>query len=295
MEREERFCYGVQCALEELPEHVPAIFRGSLRGVAESSRKAGYDAMELYIRNPADWKASELNVVAADNGLAYAGICTGLEYVLNGLSVTDDDATARQKAVDRLKEHLDLAAEIDCPVVVGSMRASLPDASYRSVYLERLGDALRQLDAYAASHGSWLLVENINRYISNYLCTVPECVDFIRSLGLARLKLHVDTHSMHIEDKNPAEVLRQCGDVLGYVHVSDANRGYPGAASIDFKAHLHALLDIGYTGYITAECQPFPSQEVCAQRAIDYMKAMESAARIERAAVQSSSYFSTDN
>lgn len=276
------FKYGIQCGLEDLPERMPVVFRGSIRSVTEASRKVGYDAIELYIRDPKKLDIRELKSAAADNHLEYCCICTGLEYIYNNLCITSDDLTVRQAAVDKLKEHLELGAALGCPVVVGTMRGNLPDSSYREEYLERLADGLRQLDAYAGEIGGSLLVENIHQYTSNYLCTVAEVGDYIRKLALPHLKLHIDTHSMHIEDKNPAEAIKQYSDVLGYVHFSDSNRGYPGAGSIDFKAYVHALLDAGYEGYITAECQPFPSQEECAVRSLEYMKSLESMVMIER-------------
>lgn len=274
--------YGVQCALEELPGRVPAVFRGTIGEVARASAMTGYDAMELYIRDPRDKNLGELKAAAADNGLTYCCICTGLEIVLNRLCLTADDAAARRKAVDRLKEHLDLGAALRCPIVVGSMRGNIPDEAHRAEYLERLGDGLRELNAYAESMDGHLLIENIHQYTSNYLNTIPELGAYIHSLGLSRLRMHIDTHSMHIEDPKPFEALRQYGELVGYVHFSDSNRGYPGAGSIDFKGYYHALMDIGYTGYITAECQPYPSSEECAVRALAYMKAMEQAALIER-------------
>jgi sugar phosphate isomerase/epimerase len=274
--------YGIQCALEPLPERMPAIFRGSIREVAEASRKAGYDAMELYIHDPKDKNVREMKSAAADNGLEYCGICTGLEFIINGLCVTSDDASVRSKAVDRLKEHLDLGTLLGCPIVVGSMRGNIPNSSFLKEYLKRLGEALVRLDAYAAKAGGELLVENIHQYTSNYLCTVAETGDFVHGLDLPHLKLHIDTHSMHIEDREAAGIIARYKDVLGYVHFSDSNRGYPGAGSIDFKAYYHALLDSDYRGYITAECQPYPDSEACAERALRYMKNMESAALIER-------------
>lgn len=274
--------YGLQIALEELPERMPAILRGSIEHVAKIARKTGYDAIELYIRDPGTLDVKKLNTVAEDNGLKYCCICTGLEFVLNRLSLTSDDAVNRQAAIDRLKEHIDLGASIGAPVVIGSMRGSLPNETCREEYLERLAYALTKLDVYAAEAGAGLLIENIHQYISNYLCTVSEVGEFIYKLSLSRLKLHIDTHSMHMEEQNPFEVVRKYGDIIGYVHFSDSNRGYPGAGSIDFKSHYHVLMDIGYSGYITAECQPYPSGEACALRALTYMKAMESAAIIER-------------
>ena len=72
------------------------------------------------------------------------------------------------------------------------------------------------------------------------------------------------------------------GDILGYVHFSDSNRGYPGSGMIDFKAYDHALMDVNYQGYIVAEYQPYPTAMESAVRGLEYMRLMERAAEIER-------------
>ena len=276
------FRYGVQCALENLGERVPAVFRGSIQEVLELSRKAGYEAVELYFHSPKEYDVKEFKRIAEDNGLKYSGICTGLEKLINQLCLTDADSSVRAKAVDRLKEHLDFGTEIGCPVVVGTMRGNIPSWNERQVYLDRLAEAMVQLDAYAGQVGGELLIENILQYVSNYLNGVDEVGSCIRKLGLPHVKLHIDTHSMHMEEKNPYDMVRKYGDILGYVHFSDSNRGYPGSGMIDFKAYDHALMDVNYQGYIVAEYQPYPTAMESAVRGLEYMKLMERAAEIER-------------
>lgn len=280
------FKYGVQCSLEPLPERMPVVLRGTIEEVARLSGQTGYDAMELYLHDPKQYNPAELNAVAKDNGLCYCGICTGLEFIMNHLCLTSDDIAVRQAGVDRLKEHLELGAALNCPVVVGTMRGNLPSSAHRQEYLGRLGACLVQLDDYAGEIGGQLLVENILQYISNYLNTIEEVADFLRGLKLRHCGLHIDTHSMHMEETHPFDAVRATADVLGYVHFSDSNRGYPGAGVIDFKSYFHALLDANYQGYITAECQPYPSELVCAQRSLAYMKQMEQIVNIEREALR---------
>lgn len=276
------FRYGIQVALEDLSERIPAIFRGSISDVSAASKLAGYDAMELYIYNPSQYDAKEFSRIAADNGLQYSGICTGLEKIVNQLCLTDDDPAVRAKAVDRLKEHLDFGTAIGCPVVVGTMRGNVPSWAERQVCLDRLAEAMVRLNAYAEQVGGELLIENILQYISNYLNTIDEVGSYIKGLGLSRVKLHIDTHSMHMEDTRPYDMVRKYGDILGYVHFSDSNRGYPGAGVIDFKSYYHALMDVNYQGYIVAEYQPYPTAMESAERGLKYMKLLEQAAEIER-------------
>jgi 5-keto-L-gluconate epimerase len=276
------FHYGLACSLEALTPEKPAVYQGPLAAYAEMVRAIGYDAIELHLRNPRQYDASTLKQTAADAGLSFCALSTGLEYGLNGLSLISDDMKVRTAAVQRLREHIDLAAELDCLVVIGTMRSHIPDWTRRTDYEGYLREALLSLSDYAAPRGVGLVVESITRYICNYLNTVPETAAWLQALGRSNLLLHIDTHSMNIEDPDlPAAVLAS-GPVLGYVHFSDSNRRFPGGGNIDFKPILKALKEVGYTGIIASECLPWPDAETSARSGLMYLKALETCIAVER-------------
>lgn len=276
------FKYGISCALEPQPLRQPVILRGDIRSVTRTAGELGYDGVELFIRNPGQYDVKEMLGAAAAAGVEYCGIATGMEYNLNHLCLISDDAAVRRSAVNRLKEHLDLGAALRCPVVVGIMRGNIPDFNRYAEYEDRLSDALRELDAYASECGGEIVVEAILRYINNYLNSVPETADYLRRLNLDHVKLHIDTHSMALEDADFVQSVKETADVLRYVHFPDSNRGYPGAGNIDFKPIMGALMDAGYEGYIDLECQPYPSERECGRRGLLYLKNLESILQIER-------------
>lgn len=277
-----QFHYGISCALEPQPQRQPVIICGEIEHVASEVRRAGYDAIELFIRDAAQYDVSRLLHAAKNEGLGYCAIATGMEYNLNGLCLISDDAENRRKAVDALKAHLDLGAALGCPVIVGIMRGNIPDFSRYGEYEARFTQALTELSSYAVQAGGSIVIESILRYINNYLNSAPETANYLRKVDLPGVKLHIDTHSMILEDKNLAQSVYECADILGYVHFSDSNRGYPGAGNIDFKAVLSALMDVGYQGYISTECQPYPTEFDCAQRGLAYIKSLVSVLELER-------------
>ena len=276
------FQYGISCALEPLPQRQPVILRGDIAHVAKEVRRAGYDAIELFIRNPGQYDARTLLAAAGDQGLRFCAIATGMEYTRNGLCLISDDPANRRAAIDRLKEHLDLGAALGCPVIVGIMRGNIPDFDRYQEYEDLYSAALRELSEYGRRAGCAMVVESIMRYINNYLNSAPETADYLRRLGCGNITLHMDTHSMIVEDRDLPDSVRQTADILRYVHFSDSNRGYPGAGNIDFKSILAALMDVGYNGYITTECQPYPSEFECAKRGLDYIRGLVSVLEIER-------------
>ena len=104
------FKYGISCSLELQPVRQPVIIRGEIEHVAHEVKRAGYDAIELFIRDPKQYDSARLNKAAKDQGLGFCAISTGMEFTRNGLCLIDDDADKRRKAVDRLKEHIELGA-----------------------------------------------------------------------------------------------------------------------------------------------------------------------------------------
>ena len=277
------FKYGISCSLEPQPVRQPVIIRGEIEHVADQVKKAGYDAIELFIRNPKQYDPERLSKAAANEGLGFCAISTGMEFTRNGLCLIDDDAEKRAQAVQRLKEHIDLGAAIGSPVVVGIMRGSIPDFDKEDLYLGYYREGLGELCDYAKAKGVKIYVESIMRYINNYLNSVPGTAQFLRDMKKDNLFLHIDTHSMAIEDHDEYNSVKNACDITGYVHFSDNNRGYPGAGNVDFKTIMRALYDSGYDGYISTECTPYPTEFDCAKRGLDYMKALETIVSIEAA------------
>ena len=273
--------YGIVCGLEPMSEEKPVILRGDLPYCAKTAFEIGYDALELHIREPKQYDGALFRRIAGDFGLGFCGIATGMEYLESGLSLISDDASVRGRAIDRLKEHLDLGAALDCPVVVGIMRSNIKSRQEKDKYIGYHSQALAELSEHAGKIGASIVVESIMRYINNYLNSVPETLDYLDGLNLPNVSIHIDTHSMIVEDRNLPRAIRYCQGKLGYVHFTDSNRRYPGGGNIDFKSCMRALHDIDYGGYVSFECTPYPDQLRCARYCLDYVKALETCLQIE--------------
>ncbi|MCL2816026.1 MAG: sugar phosphate isomerase/epimerase [Oscillospiraceae bacterium] len=277
------FLYGVSASLEELPAAQPVTLRGSIDAVCAEAAEIGYDAIELHLREPARYDAAQIKKTAGSYNLAVCAIANGMEYTIGGLCLIDDDQKKRGLAMARMLEHADLAAMLGARLIVGMMRGNIPKGGDLAKYQKRFELALAQICEYAEKKRVLVVIESILRYISNYLNGVPETMDFITEQKKDNLSLHIDTHSMAIEEKNLSESILYCKNKpLGYVHYSDNNRMYPGGGALDFKQLTRALADIGYEGYITLECLPYPDQKEAARRGLDYMKSVERAVCIER-------------
>jgi sugar phosphate isomerase/epimerase len=59
---------------------------------------------------------------------------------------------------------------------------------------------------------------------------------------------------MNIEERDPADALREAGDSLWMYHAADSNRQGIGRGHIDFPAQMKALADIDFRGPTIIEC-----------------------------------------
>jgi sugar phosphate isomerase/epimerase len=282
-EESDMFHYGVSAALEMLPESQPVTLRGSIEELCQLAKEIGYDALELHIRDPKRYDVEEIRAVTGRYGLSICAAANGMEHTLGGLSLIDDDPVKREQAIAKVFEHVDFVSRLDARLILGIIRGNIPKGKPVQGYLDRFAEALGRICDYAVQKQVPVVLESILRYINNYLNGVPETMDFITALGHPNLSLHLDTHSMALEEKNLKESILYCKDKpLGYVHYSDNNRFYPGGGALNFSELTGALLDIGYSGFITVECLPYPSAEESARRGLAYMKHIENAVTIER-------------
>ena len=60
-------------------------------------------------------------------------------------------------------------------------------------------------------------------------------------------------------------------DALGYFHIADSNRMYPGAGHVDLEEVLDTLESLGYEGYVSLECLRIPDGITAAREGLEYL------------------------
>jgi sugar phosphate isomerase/epimerase len=251
----------------------PYLFGGPIEKGMEQAKKWGYDAVELHnIANPLNTDVKLIIEHSKKYDIKISCISTGPAYYSEKLSLTSDIRDVRKLAVNRLKEYVDLAGKIGSSVTIGTMRGNIPDLYCLDTFRKRLAESLKEISCYIEKKRVTLLLEVANRYEINYLNRVDEIYNLIAPLNSPALKIHMDTFHMNIEEVDMCKAIRDYGNQLGYFHVADSNRMYPGAGHIDFKAVSNALVDINYCGFMVLECLPLPDGETAAKNALNYMK-----------------------
>lgn len=248
----------------------PVLLRGELAGVVAEAKKMGYEGVEIHVPDIWDFDAKGFAAMCRAAGIAVSALVSGQLFVRKGLNLSDDNREIVARAMEGLRLFIDAAATLECGVVIGWVRGRVGERD-RAEILSRQAEALKEVDAYAKQNGAPLYLEVINRYELDSLVTAEETVDFIRKNDLESTFVHLDTFHMNIDEYSPAKAIRQCGPLLGYVHVAENTRHYPGHGRLDFDEVFTALEAVGYDGFVSVECLPLPSGPEAARRAREFL------------------------
>ena len=253
----------------------PLMFAGELQEGLRAASQAGFSAVELSLRCPDDVESGMLTDLLERNGLSLAAIATGQSCLHDQYCLCSPDAALREKTVERLKRHMNLAASVGAKVIIGGIRGKFVGPVDELAH-QRAGAvaAIKACADYASDNGVTLLLEPINRYETNFVNTVQEGMDLIDEIGAPALKLLPDTYHMNIEEDHPDLALRRAQDYIGYVHVADSNRMVPGKGHINFVKIFETLADIGYTGFVTVEALPLPNDQEALHMASGFLQSV---------------------
>ena len=245
--------------------------------VASNLRKAGalgYDAIEIHTREDVELDYEGIAKAAAESGCKVGMVITGRLNTEGKCDLISDIPYIAKAAVDGMKQYVDMAARLGAEgLVIGWVKGNVPAGGDRAKYMARLAHNLKIINDYAKGKGIRLNIEVINHYEVNVFTTAEETMSFLEAHPeLDNCYAHLDTFHMNIDECDPVAAIRRCKGRLGYFHLADNSRWYPGSGQLDFKKQFEALEEIGYDGYLSIECFPRPTHEEAAARGIQYVR-----------------------
>jgi sugar phosphate isomerase/epimerase len=253
----------MKCVLTATPSEArfaPIQFRGQPPETFALAAEFAYDGVELHLRNPDDIDRMSVRELSTKFNLPVTTLGTGMAARMDGLTFSDPDPEIRRQAVERIGAHIDLAADLNAAVIIGSFSGKLGDEpDQRSLRREFALSCLAECCRIASDKGVTMLLEPLNRYEGDYLNTVEDVLALIGELGVSNLKILADSFHMNIEEVDIAASFRQAGSHLGHVHLVDSNRQAPGHGHLDIKSILKVLRNINYQGYVSFETLPLPN------------------------------------
>ena len=240
-------------------------FKESIKKVAD----LGYDAVELAVRDPRMIDVYEIRSLLQQHHLTVPAIGTGQAYGEEGLSFTDPDPEIRRKAVQRIKDQMNLAIDIRGPQVIiglirGTVKSGMDREQAEKYFIQSIVECLEYKPEVT------LTLEPINRYETNLYNDTRSAMEVIDKIGRSNLKMLADTFHMNIEERDIIESILHAKGYISHVHFADSNRWAPGCGHIDFREILDALEEIGYQGAVSAEILPKPTPEECLRLTMEY-------------------------
>lgn len=258
------------------PNSAPILLKGEICDNLWKAKELGYDAIEVHMRETDPIDIPAVLKTMEETQVRVAMVVTGRLNTEGGCSLLDDRPYAMKAAVEGTKQYIDLASALGADLVVGWLIGNIPPGALcRERYLDRLAENFKILTAYGSEKHVRINVEIINHYEVNVFTTVRTLMGFKQKYQLDNLYAHLDTFHMNIDEDSFEDAIRAAGKSIGYVHLADNQRRYPGSGMIDFSHILHLLKEAGYQGYLSVECFPVPSGIEAARQALVYMKTID--------------------
>lgn len=236
-------------------------------------KRAGYDAVELLVKNPDAVDREQLQRLLSENELVLSALGTTPMQKEESLFLMDPDPAVRKEAVRRLYGLIDLAAQFRTAVLIGKYRGMVRDED--GCRMEDLEKILAEADQKATEVGVELFLEPQNPTNINNLNTISESVEWIEKCGFRQVKLLMDTFHMNVTETSVAESMRKYPSYIGMIHMADSGRKVPGFGDIDVKAILSALEEAGFEGYLSMEIKQEPGTELTAALSAQSLKYMD--------------------
>ena len=162
-----------------------------------------------------------------------------------------------QYAVSRAVETVELAAELNVPILVlhASSEPVLPEE--RSRRLGRVIEGMTLIGQKAKSTGRRLAIEYLPRTcLGNSLAELNLLID---RLGDETFGVCLDVNHLMGQHAQLSQIVRSLGARLIATHISDCDEvdekhWLPGKGVLDWPAFMQALWEINYQGQFTYEC-----------------------------------------
>lgn len=249
--------------------HITAI-KGEYNYLFKLLKDNGYSGVELMVKDPFAVDFGEIKKAAEDFALDIPIMCTGEIYGEDGLSFGDRNKQNRLEALRRTKELMKRASEFDAHVNVGRLRGRYEEGVPKEDTLKWIQECLLEA-AYSCREVS-LLIEPINRNISNFILTTQEGLDFIKELNMPNIRLMLDYIHMVIENEDIKKSVNSARGYFDHVHVCDSDRKPPGQGEYNFTDFFNCLKDIDYKGYISVEAFPTVNFKEDIRKSIQVLK-----------------------
>ncbi len=217
----------------------------------ESLKAMGYDGVEVPLFN--------LDLDYATWGSRFDEIGVGRTAVT--VRTVDDnpispEASVRQKGIENSKRAIDCCAAMGASHLVGPFHSALGEFSGAGPTSDEWKwgvDSMRPVAEHAGQAGVVLAIEPLNRFETYLLNTHADAARFAREVEHDSCRIMYDSFHCNIEEKDVAQAIRDGGDMIAHVHISENDRSTPGSGNVRWAENFDTLNEIGYDGWMVVE------------------------------------------
>jgi sugar phosphate isomerase/epimerase len=268
---------SIVASLNEVKRSKEEINEG-FHSLCEFLKPLGYNGIELSLLKPEKIDVEALKELMDSYEMQVPALGTGGTYIRYGYSLGSEDRSKRMLAIGRLKEYINLAAEINSKVIIGLIRGrynyqSNPKKEKLNI-IESLNECLR----YAEGKDVKLVFEPINRFEIDSYTTISNSLYLLEKLDSDHIELLIDSFHTHLEE-DPGYIWDQLKDIsthVGHIHLADSNRRAPGTDHFDFRTFINIFKQNNYSGFYSLETIMEPSFEDVAKMGAEYLKYIDS-------------------
>lgn len=231
-----------------------------LERVAQAAEEHGFEAVELrtfgygstqIACEPALTSAEKVRRIFGDLGIEVACLSTGVRLDAPWrMTLPGMGPEAGELAVREAKSAVDLAAQIECPLV-RVFGFEFPAKERRERALTRIADRLRMVADAANNTGVRLVLENGGSFRR-----AGEALELVERVGSPLMGVSYSMAVAEQAGEDPAEGVRVLGDRLWLAKVKDYRGGkacVPGEGEMSCRGFAAALGEAGYDGHLVFE------------------------------------------
>lgn len=168
----------------------------------------------------------------------------------------------RQSTLDYLRGIIELAADLGATrLVFGSPRNRAKGPMTRDKADELALLFFRAIGDSAVDSGVVFCLEpNPAEYDCDWITTVEDGHRFVTRVGHPGIGLNADSGGITLAGEDPATVIRQAVDRIAHIHISEPQLAPIGTGGVDHARFAEVLRANGYTGWVSVEMRPPPSE-----------------------------------
>lgn len=220
--------------------------------ILDAIKATGYDGVEIPVFSGEETHFAWLRTQIENAGLQ----CTAAGAMPSGSNPLSPDPVPREKALDHLKWAVDCCAALGAELFAGPFFQPLGEFTGQGPTDDeksRCVEVHKAAAQHAGRAGVKLSVEPLNRFECYFLNTAAAAAELVRRVDEPAYGYLYDTFHFNIEENSLTDAVARTIGQINHVHISENNRGIPGAGHIDFAAVFRALRTAGYDGWMTVE------------------------------------------